>query len=62
MEYGKNRRTAGAGEPAGGEEAAEGIVYGRNAVTELLKSGAYQIYGEKKANEFLDNLSGGERA
>ena len=29
---------------------------------ELLKSGAYQIYGEKKANEFLDNLSGGERA
>jgi len=28
---------------------------------ELLKSGTYQPYGEKKAKEFLENLSGGKR-
>jgi 23S rRNA (guanosine2251-2'-O)-methyltransferase len=55
MEYGKNRRNAGAGSPGTGEEAAEGIIYGRNAVTELLKSGAavdtvYVDAGEQEKN------------
>ena len=40
MDYGKTKKNRTAQAAGNGDEAASGIIYGRNAVLELLKSGA----------------------